>query len=330
MTTLPILGSTAAAIQSTLANPLTARLQAGSPSLDSFANSFAGTLAQMLQSSGNGSQFEIGIAPASRSGSAPGQFTITVRNVTGGTAAAGAGDASPNSGLPDAASVGDASTVSDVATSPKRTSVSAANPFQWPSPQIQPWQRMEPSQRAQPGQHTDRGGPHHPPVTASGYPRGAEDFIAEFGSGATSAPEPPIRKIATPDFYQPPPVQSVKGVKTLESVMQEELVLVQHGTSQLVNGTWNLKYLTDSFEDQAQRVIMANKGSTDPSLAPANWAEIAGQYKTAYLEWLTTTDASYWDPKLSGSVYDAASGIVQTSNGPVDANGAPAQSPVAT
>ena len=61
----------------------------------------------------------------------------------------------------------------------------------------------------------------------------------------------------------------------------------------------------------------------DPNVLPANWSAIADQYTNTYMQWLTQTDASYWDPKLSGPVMNAATGAVQTSKGLVDASGAP-------
>jgi hypothetical protein len=156
-----------------------------------------------------------------------------------------------------------------------------------------------------------------------GYPKGSEIFVAEFGSGPTSQPQPAFVRPPVPDFYQLPAVHSVKGVKTLESVMQQQLTLAEYGTSQMIQGNWSLNYLKDSFRVQAQAVAAAQGANPDPNVLPANWSAIADQYTNTYMQWLTQTDASYWDPKLSGPVMNAATGAVQTSKGLVDASGAP-------
>jgi len=269
-----------------------------SQSASSFANSFAGMLAQILESSSNGSQFEIGISTTQNPNSPAGQFTITVKNVT------------PTAGATSLSNT----TVGNPASS-SAAAASAAGSTAGASSGI--------ASATSPASGTAAANNCETPPTRSGYPPGSEAFIKEFGSGPTSEPEPPVKPIPTPAFYQPPPTKSVSGVKTMESVMQDELVMTQYGTSQMIQGTWNLKYLTDSFRDQAQRVISAANRNTDPSIAPANWRDIADQYSSMYLQWLSKTDASYWDPKLSGPVYDPATGIVQTASGPVDSNGTP-------
>ena len=78
-----------------------------------------------------------------------------------------------------------------------------------------------------------------------------------------------------------------------------------------------------TFRVQAQAVAAAQGANPDPNVLPANWSAIADQYTNTYMQWLTQTDASYWDPKLSGPVMNAATGAVQTSKGLVDASGAP-------
>ncbi|MEQ1885476.1 MAG: hypothetical protein ABL967_10475 [Bryobacteraceae bacterium] len=156
-------------------------------------------------------------------------------------------------------------------------------------------------------------------MLSNGYPVGSEGFLAEFGPPASDVPGPTVLVPAKPVFYEPPPTQSVNGVKTVESVMQEVLVLTQHGTSQMINGNWSLQYLKDSFRDQAEHTVAGQGNNLDPRIVPENWQEIADRYANMYLDWLTKTDASYWDPKLSGPVLDPATGQVQTSNGPVPA-----------
>ena len=91
----------------------------------------------------------------------------------------------------------------------------------------------------------------------------------------------------------------------------------------MIQGNWSLNYIKDSFRVQAQAVAAAQGANPDPNILPANWSAMADQYTNSYMQWLTQTDASYWDPKLSGPVMNAATGAVQTSKGLVDASGAP-------
>ncbi|MEQ1949370.1 MAG: hypothetical protein ABL995_19420 [Bryobacteraceae bacterium] len=285
-----------------LAKPFSARTGTGMQPVKSLIQSFAAELSQILQSSTNGSQFEIGIVPASPNSTSSAAFKILVTNVTPGA------PATPTSSTASSAPAADA------ATGNPKDSGTDASAGTAPSDAPDAPAGHKP---CAPGDASDA-----PKLLPNGYPVGSEAFLAEFGPAEFGPPVtagPTVLAPAKPVFYEPPPTQSIKGVKTVESVMQEELLLVQHGTSQMINGNWSLKYLTDSFRDQAEHVVAGQGNSPDPRIAPDNWQEIADQYSNMYLDWLTKTDASYWDPKLSGPVLDAATGQVQTSNGAVPA-----------
>ena len=102
--------------------------------------------------------------------------------------------------------------------------------------------------------------------------------------------------------------------------MQQQLELVGRGGAirAMLRGDqgWDLPHLLDSFELQAKHLAV-DIGIPDPKLSPPDWLDIVAGYQGRFLEWLSHTDAAYFDPNLSGNLYDPATSTVQTSNGPV-------------
>lgn len=294
-----------------------------SESINSFAQQLASAIEGVLGRSQSGSRFEIDFSPSPQLGMEPGPaldstagprgnqqgqtFIVTVREALGGFHPPVQPSSVKHPGTAKSGTPGDT-----VGPALKASPVTASTP----------------AVNAGAVGIQARGGNLPAPSAAqavSGSMGMFSNAIVITGELPSTPIEPPKPKPRTPDFYVAPQPEFVwipegTGIMTLDSFMQQQLELVGRDGAirAMLQGDqgWDLPTLLESFEIQAKQLAV-EIGIPDPKLSPSNWQEVVGGYRGRFLQWLSQTDAAYFDPNLSGPIYDPETGMAQTVSGPV-------------